>query len=244
MLDRLLKKQGFTSKEVSIYTMLMEIGEQPASIIAKKLNISRSATYSCLSRLAELGMVSQISRAGTTYYLANDPSHYLDEVSRKCQTEINKISSIKLNLQIQRRQKRFTRPKSNAHYFSGESGLRRLINLMCTNPSPVLRVFLCHNPFAKIALRREFDNSETTTFHACKILSAEKDIKLRDTIIKQIPSTLDIGIDLIISGDKLAIISFPENFGILIESRLITNAQAKVFDLVWRFTRSTQNSKN
>lgn len=240
MLERLLKKQGFTSKEVSIYTMLMELGEQPASILAKKINISRSATYSCLNRLAELGMVSQITRTGITYYFANDPSLYLDEVSRKCQTEINKITALKLNLQIQRKKNPMP-VRSNAHYYSGEPGLSTLIKLMCSNPSPVLRVFLCRNPFAKIALRKEFDNKESTAFEACKVLSAEKNIKLKNALIKSISPAFDPGIDLIISGDKVALISFPENFGILIESRLITNAQAKVFDLVWKISRNSVN---
>ncbi len=80
-------------------------------------------------------------------------------------------------------------------------------------------------------------SQDGAAFEVCKILSAENGVKFPGALVKNIPPAFDLGIDLVISGDKLALISFPENFGILIESRLITSAQSKVFELVWRIAR-------
>lgn len=237
MLESILKNQGLTSREVAAYTLLLELGEQPASTIAKKLHLSRSSSYALLAKLMERGLTSQISKNGVSFFAATDPALVLETAARKSREELNQISTLKLNLKFIRRQNAFEQAKSAAHYYHGEEGLATLIDTVLSEPTTVKRLYLSRNEFTAKTMSQALPKVE-----ALKILTTTTGEKLpSDAIIKKLPTAFDIGIDLIISGDHLALLSFPENFGILIESRLIADAQAKIFDLVWRLARNNHS---
>ena len=55
----LLKKIGFSEKEVLAYLSLLRLGgSQPVNLIAQKSGLNRSTTYHTLSSLVHRGMVS------------------------------------------------------------------------------------------------------------------------------------------------------------------------------------------
>lgn len=243
MLEQVLKNQGLTDKEITVFTLLAELGEQPASIISRKSELSRSSSYAVLDQLLQKGLVSRIYKNGISVFQCNELAPLLENLRRRKTAEIKEINLLKINLQTKGKNS-FSEPqKSAAHYFSGGEGLENLINQILFNRSTVKRIYLSKNPFTKTTLKGRLIEHSAANGHsngAVKILSPEKlsEIpELAGVIAKTVPAAFDLGVDLIISGDKLALISFPENFGLLIESRLIASAQAKIFDLVWRLAR-------
>ncbi len=245
MLEQVLKNQGLTDKETALFTMLQEWGEQPASVLARKAVLSRSSCYASLEQLLKKGLVSRVYKNGISYFQGNDLTPLLDSLQRRKTQEIKEISLLKLNLKTRKKPPVPEQQKSSAHYFSGEEGLENLINQILRYPCPVKRIYLSKNPYTRTSLKDRLSaNSASTAASngALKILCQEKLSELPGAIAKGFPAAFDLGIDLIISGDKLALICFPENFGLLIESRLITNAFARVFDLVWKFSRAGTNA--
>jgi hypothetical protein len=221
--------------------LLAELGEQPASVIARKASLSRSSSYSALDQLLQKGLISRVYKNGISFFQCSDLNPLLDNLRRKKTNEIKEINLLRLNLQRKGRDSFTEPPKSAAHYFSGEEGLENLINQILSCRSTVKRIYLSKNPYTRTSLKDQLAANPTVTANpngALKVLSLEKLPELPGVIAKGVPAAFDLGVDLIISGDKLVLISFPENFGLLVESRLIASAQAKIFDLVWRLARS------
>jgi len=79
-LDTLL---GLSQKEVSIYTTLLKIGSQPASIIAKHAGLNRTAAYTHLDSLTQKGLVVESHTANYKKYSAQDPNKLMDILKGK-----------------------------------------------------------------------------------------------------------------------------------------------------------------
>ena len=67
----LLIKIGFSEKEGLIYLALLEMGNQPASVMAKKLNIPRPTALVTLENLCRRGYLTKSKRGRTQYFEAN-----------------------------------------------------------------------------------------------------------------------------------------------------------------------------
>jgi sugar-specific transcriptional regulator TrmB len=86
MLDNSLCQIGFTKSEAKVYLELSRIGSQAVSVVAKKIGLNRTTTYSILKSLEKKGVVSSFRNNGIKYFSANDPNSLIGYVDRKCQT--------------------------------------------------------------------------------------------------------------------------------------------------------------
>jgi len=68
-----LKELDFDSNEIKVYLASTQLGEAPASKIAKKAGLHRTTTISILERLAEAGYLSLHRYHGITYYWVESP---------------------------------------------------------------------------------------------------------------------------------------------------------------------------
>lgn len=68
-----LKELDFDSNEIKVYLASTQLGESPASAIAKKAGLHRTTTISILERLAEAGYLSLHRYRGVTYYWVESP---------------------------------------------------------------------------------------------------------------------------------------------------------------------------
>ncbi|MEK6615591.1 MAG: helix-turn-helix domain-containing protein [Bacteroidota bacterium] len=80
----LLKKIGFSEKEVLAYLSLLRIGgSQPVYMIAQKSGLNRSTTYHTLSSLVRRGMVSAFLKEKIQHYCALAPKYLLEIFQRR-----------------------------------------------------------------------------------------------------------------------------------------------------------------
>lgn len=68
MLASYLQKLGLSTKEQSIYLTLASIGVQPASVVARRLELDRVVTYKHLKKLASMNLVKVFVRDGVQYF--------------------------------------------------------------------------------------------------------------------------------------------------------------------------------
>lgn len=263
MLDTILHNQGLSERETALYLHLLKLGGQAASQLARLSGISRSGCYLALESLRRKGLVNQIGQHGTTVFHAVDPSLLLEEASRQRRHELKQIDALKLNLSLAARGKTQFPAKSAAHYYQGSAGLGRLCAEIFNSSAPVLRLYLCNSRFGENSVLEQLSDCAarpTATGQAAtpaikillpaaasstdQVLPVSPSLRLPQklpaaAIVKKIAAAFDLGIELAIAGDRLAIFSSAENFGLLIESPLIANALARVFDLGWRVARSS-----
>jgi sugar-specific transcriptional regulator TrmB len=234
MLSQLLKSQGLTAKEINIFAYLVEMGEQPASIIAKRAKLSRSTCYAGLDSLMAKGFIAQISRRGSTFFAANDLAVLLDQIKNQKTTEINQILRLKKDLYRNTSVNSLEIGKSRAHYFSGEEGIATLIQQTLSRQPVHLRICLSKQSFMHEKLGSLLHQSTA----ALKILTASPHSVLpTQAISKHLPAIFDLGIDVITTSNQVVIICLPEQFGLLIDSNMIATAQSRLFDFVWKISK-------
>ncbi len=235
MLKQILQNQGLTSKEIAIYTCLLELGEQPASIVARRVNLPRSGCYNVLSRLCSRGLLIQIVKNRLTHYAASSPSMLLEQISQNHSREIRQIETIKLDLKFQQRRQPGFVQNSRAHYCSGTQSIEKLITQIVHNSSPDdCRIALSANPFTQ----RKSADLLPDTIVSRRILSSHKlPVHHGQNLVRRLPAYFDLGLDIIVNHQEMACVCLPENFAIHIESPLIAGSMIKVFDFIWKLGR-------
>ena len=79
---QLLKKAGFSEKEIDVYLALLAQGQAVASDIAEQASINRSTTYVILDALAKRGLVETINRGGVAMFTAGPPENLVKYFER------------------------------------------------------------------------------------------------------------------------------------------------------------------
>lgn len=83
MLKNILQKIGLSSKDSEVYLACLELGTQPASVIARKAGLKRPTTYLILEGLSKKGLVSEYTGANVKYFTAVSPEYLLSFVENK-----------------------------------------------------------------------------------------------------------------------------------------------------------------
>lgn len=83
MILEALKQIGLNRKEAIIYTILLEIGSQPISVIAKKAKINRTTCYKVVEDLKKKGLISSFNKNSTTFITAEPVSTLMNLIKIK-----------------------------------------------------------------------------------------------------------------------------------------------------------------
>lgn len=83
MLKSLLQNIGLSDKDAEVYLACLELGTQPASVIAKKANLKRPTTYLILESLVRRGLMSEYSGSSVKFFTPVSPDNLLNFVERK-----------------------------------------------------------------------------------------------------------------------------------------------------------------
>lgn len=70
-MEELLVALGWNQKEISCYLALLEFGQQPASLIAKKVSMPKATALFILHRLVDRNYVKMTKRGKTEYFFAD-----------------------------------------------------------------------------------------------------------------------------------------------------------------------------
>ncbi len=242
MLDSLLRKQGLSEKKISIFMLLSDFGEQPASLIAKRTGLNRSGCYQQLADLMATGFISSIVKNKITYYRANNASSILERLKNDYKKELNQIETLKLMVALKDQQRLTSRPNSLAHFCSGRDAVHHMLKQNLIHSPQPPRVFISANSVQEaywvesLQFQLQLLDRAQTVSHLITIQNTE--FKLSSSAIQKFLSQhLDIGIDMIILNDRVILLSPKEEFGIQIESPTIASATRKIFDIFWKIAR-------
>ncbi len=83
MHEEIFRKIGLTEGEIKVYLALLKLGEATVTPIGAESTVSKSKLYDILDRLIAKGLVGYITKNGTKYFAANDPTMILEYLSKK-----------------------------------------------------------------------------------------------------------------------------------------------------------------
>lgn len=241
--QHILKELGLTPSEALVYSTVLTIGPNPASTIAKKAQLNRSSCYTILEQLKQKGLMAITIKDNIRYFSGIEPYYLIDELKNKKTALEQKIQSLMISL---RQVQMFNNPgmtkSPRVVFFDGQAGIRHVIEetlqahetLRAYASLPDLTQMLpgyfpayYHRRSAKnIFVRAMYPATKQSYIHK---LYDGKECRMS----RLIPGEFDFHMALMIYDDKVAITSFREMFGVVMQSREIAEAQKRLFDLIW-----------
>lgn len=242
MITTLLRTLGFEEKESSCYLALLELGEQPASVIAKKLGIPKATALYTLHQLRDRGVVSMRKKEKTEYFYADtkelekSKTHELEETSSALHKLIPLLKELKNPL---------TSPPKLS-FFEGISACKKAYAALLQSTTEILE-FATHEDLAE-KFGEEWMNDFIATRARKKIFirsichdtpfdrylkpldkKQERATKFISTKTGKMFSCIDI------YEDKLLILNLSHDaFGILIENASIVETMKTIHRLAWK----------
>jgi sugar-specific transcriptional regulator TrmB len=244
-------------KEIAVYLGLLELGSQPASVVAKKAKINRSTTYLILESLMKKDLVDQYVRADVKYFTAADPQVIVKSLKQKegkLKKTRNDLTSLLPELYS------LSNPlstKPRVRFYEGEEGVKRAMEDTLTASDILLSYDALDSWFDSTPALQEYI-MEYAMLRAHKHKIPLKSLfldspRVREYIVEKYPphqNKVDpllefrwipkdispFNIELNIYDDKVSIVSLAKNelLGVIIESHEIAKIHKSIFELAWR----------
>lgn len=248
MIEPILQNIGLNEKEIRVFLATLEHGEQPASVIAKHVEMPRNTTRFVLDRLAKKGLVKIAMRANSQQYAAEEPQNlvYILEKKRVDETAVidQKIAALKEVMAELETHFGPDSTKPRVTFYEGDEGLVKVYEDTLTS-SETLRSFASFDSlhgilpdyFKTYFERRMKSKIHMRSIHPDTPMAKESTNHDRevDRESRLIPADqYSFSPEIQIYDGKLSITSLKEKLGIIIESREIYNAMAVAFELAWQ----------
>ncbi len=245
-LFHIFKEIGLDEKETSTYLMLLQIGQNPASIIAKKTAQHRSGAYAVLEKLMNKGLVQKIIHENTTYFQAVEPNLLLARLQEKQEDLEAKIEQFHGMIHQFGKIKKIQEIGPKVIFYQGKNSIQNIMEDTLT-ANETIRVYACMDEltelmpeyFAGYYKRRTAKGLAVKAIFPATMqafIRKKRDkLELRES--RLIPEKFNFHLDLLIYDHKVAMTSLKEKFGILIESREMAESQKRIFDTIWETTK-------
>jgi sugar-specific transcriptional regulator TrmB len=248
MIKNVLQNLGMTPKEIEVYLVALELGTQPASVLARKVKIQRNTTRFILDKLVDKGWVHKATKANTQLYSPESPKQLINmlgrqkaEVDESYDRKIVLVQKVMEELQA-RYHPQSTKPKVS--YYEGKEGIISMYEGTLKSSEPI-RSLGCYDVMRSIFsdyfkshhARRLKEKILVRRIHPDTpqgIVKAELDKKeLRES--RLIPHKSYYFTPEILGYDNnLLMVSWKELLGIHIESREVAEAYKVIFELAWQ----------
>ena len=239
MLQKKLEKLGFESKEATLYTALLELGEAGIVDIARKSGLKRTTVYHILDSLKLRGLVSQTKKGKKVIYIAEDP-HSIGEDLKEKEKLFRKTLPELLSIANLMEKKPIIR------YFEGLNGIKEVYKdelqqsdseLLCWwaesyeifGDDFVIDYYMPERIKRKIWNRSIVPESKYAHYH--KQFDQKSLRQIRIAPLDPIFAELELSL---YAKNKTSIKSFQEKFALIIESQALHNTLKNIFELQWK----------
>lgn len=236
-----LAELGFDAKETKVYLALTELGEAPASKVAKKADLQRTTAISILNKLAEDNYLSTHRYKGLTYYWIESPKVIQEVLSSK----------LALAEQLESSLTDLYRTEANfpfAHVYDTKKGIKSFIekflskldkkSVIYTIDSPHLGNYrklysdALHNAMVEIKRKKDITTNTLIPYGTFGKIEAHK-LKQQDINIREMPRGIDFSASIWLTKDFLVLFSGQPPFIVSVHHRLIVASHKSIFDYLW-----------
>jgi len=232
---------GLEEKQAQVYLATLNIGEGTISDIASKSGIKRTTIYQYIDDLIKKDLLCKTIKGKRVYYLAQKPEKILKKIENKKRRfakilpELNSIYSQSSH-------------KPNIRYYEGIEGMREIYNEM-TNTSKILySIFSADKYYANF-------NEEDGNIFFNNI--RENGGLLKDMVedteagrqyakagyhqelgkVKILPKEFKLAVDVLVTGNQVAMISQVNLVGVIVENPEIADFQKNIFKFIWKHAK-------
>jgi len=248
MIEKTLQSIGLNSKEIKIYLVSLELGTQPASVIARRSAVPRNTARFILDKLAEKGVLKKTLRANTQLYSPEEPKNLINLLERQrvdsnavIDGKIRQLNEVMAELETRYRPES-TKPKVT--FYEGDDGLVKVYEDTLTS-SETIKSYASFDEmhgalpeYFKTYYKRRADNKILIrSIHPNTPLAKEKakhdKEEWRDS--RLVPADeYNFTPEIQFYDNKVVMTSWKEKLGIIIESHEIYQAMVAAFELAWK----------
>jgi len=240
MLYEKLTKAGLSESEAKVYLASLELGETNISRIAQKSGIKRTTAYLVVGILKEKGLIHEIKKQRKTYFYAEDPRHIAENMEQNLQDIKGAIPEL---LAISN----FTDKKPSIRFYEGKEGIKNLYKDILKHPkSEILEWYsesyateFNESFFVDYFMPRRVKNKIWVRAILPDNAIIRKMVKNNEKELRKTkllnPEKYNIKININLYGkNKINIISFKEEIGLIIESEKIHDSLKNIFEIMWK----------
>lgn len=236
--EKILESLDLSLKESQVYLAILRLGQAGLTDISSKSGVKRTTIYNHLDELLKRGLIYKTAKKRRIVYCAENPRKILGLLESK-KTKIEKIIpelesiySISLN-------------KPKVSFYEGKEGLRNIYEEITGTSKTVYSYFSPKSVFSVLSLEENheflmklYNNGGMLHNLVEKSDEAIKHLKNKEyqSFVKNkiLPDELKFQTDLLISGNKVALISFKNMVGVIIEDEAIAEMQTSLFKFIWK----------
>ncbi|MDD5463848.1 MAG: helix-turn-helix domain-containing protein [Candidatus Moranbacteria bacterium] len=240
MLLKDLERIGLNQKEVSVYLAALELGEANIQQIAKKSGVKRTTAYDIIESLKKKGLINQSVRGKKILFSASDPRKLEDEVDEQKHI-LKRIMPQLLSMA------NALDSKPKVSFFEGYDGIKDVYkDTLHYGDSELLawvsddavaafdvdfldKVYLPKRVEKKIWVRAIAPDVEEMRGYKEVDEKSLRKTRLADAQI--FPMRVEINL---YGKNKIAVMSFEEKFGMIIESQKIFETLQSIFEMNWK----------
>ena len=239
----LLIQLGLSDDESRVYLASLELGASGATGIARKALIQRTNFYHISRDLIGRGLLKQARVGHSSLFVAEPPEKIIE-------LEKNKLSMIEKRLPELKAITNLSEKKPKVYYFEGVDGIKQVNRDTLKHKGDMVGFTTPrYLSFERGNTHREYVSERLATKNKARIIGEvsgevvalkEKDSQeMRET--RMLPKELFASeIEIIIYGDRVAVIDYKEVFGLIIEGKEIAKTLKMIFELVWQSGRVVQ----
>lgn len=244
--QKLLEQLGLTKIEAMLYwEVLRHVGVKPAAL-ARRLNLSRPTVYDTLRSLETKGLVYETRQKKTRSYAAKDPRNLEKLISTSEETaKFEAQKKRELLTQALPELLNFTKGASllpKIELFEGEQGIWNALQETLSTKD-IIRAYANMDSIVR-AMGEKFEQylkqRIDSNIHARAIAPDNETWRQRALRSKQelrnvrfIDSGAEYSPEINIFDDRVLMISWKENFAVLISSKDFAHAQRVIYDELW-----------
>ncbi len=244
LIAQIEKNLGFSEKKATIFLALLQLGETNVIEIAHTAKLKRTTVYNILPELIEDGLVAATSIGRHKRYFVTDPRIILKILE-------SKIEDTKSFLPLLTALHALSVHQPKISLYEGENGARQIYeDTLSINSGDIIYGYIGDIKinqvpekdlaiYIKARVNKKIRNQvimAPSTYADFLQKDAEKELR-EVKIFAEWGSIAMPSVDFKIYGNKIAIISYRENFlGIIIESRDISLMCKAIFNSLWNKT--------
>jgi sugar-specific transcriptional regulator TrmB len=236
-----------SEKERVVFETLASFGASPVSQIAKDTSLNRTALYHTIKLLEARGLVSEIKKNDTTLFQAISE----DEFVTWSKNQIKSLEDNATKLIQSFKKKNHPVLHSGIRYFEGKEAVKKLYGETWreNNDKHILAITDYQKAYETMG---EFFDEDYFPYRVKTGVSVEsllpmdkygKRDKMREKeLLRKMRFSdvfKDLGIEINIFDDKLAIVAFDkkEPMGMILKNKIISDAFRKIFAHLWQNSR-------
>jgi sugar-specific transcriptional regulator TrmB len=258
MLEDLLKNIGLSNKEAKMYLTCLKHGSQPTSSLGRQAGFNRGTAYAILHALFQKGLVSKVTKQKVQYFSAVEPTQLLEYVDHQTDDLKRNRSNLEAALSQFEAIIHPLSSKPTFEFFDGAEGARLALEQTLQSTDKTLRSFMSITDMVEFIGYEQFDNYTNRRIEAgykLEVLRTKEHDKeafqnhpqtyhwvtsdQENRELNYVDEDLAFPMTMYLFDEKVLVISSKEeNFALLITSKEYSNMQKKLFDLLWKTSKS------